>query len=145
MATPRRPSKPRRSKVAQNIVANTPASGWTLATAKQKQILDVNPKEPRYIRKGVKFHKGAINLTRDEFTKKAFGLHRRKLAEARAAPAIEGRLSGAEHPVYGYKRRLTAKVKALINERRRVFTFPVLQGVDHRVPIAVFDPRLRAA
>jgi hypothetical protein len=114
MTTTRRPAKPPRSKTAQNIVDNTPASGWKLATKKQKLALGVNPKEPRYIRKGARFHKGAINLTRDEFTKKAFGLHRRKLAETRAT---EG---GATHPVHGYQRPLTEKMRAIINERRRL-------------------------
>jgi hypothetical protein len=111
----RRPAKPRRSKVAQNIVNNTPASGWRLATKREKLRLDVNPDEPRYVRKGVRVRKNdPINLTRDEFTKKAFGLHRRKLAEVRATP------EGAAHPVHGYKRPLTEKMRAVINERRRL-------------------------
>jgi hypothetical protein len=57
---------------------------------------------------------GSIFISRDEFTKKAFGLHRRQLAEARAAPG------GAAHPVHGYKRPPTSKLKALFNERRRL-------------------------
>ena len=70
MAALRRPAKPRRSKTAQNIVDNTPASGWQLATKHEKIRLDVNPHEPRYVRKDAKqVRKGSINLTRDEFTK----------------------------------------------------------------------------
>lgn len=115
MAALRRPAKPRRSKTAQNIVDNTPASGWQLATKHEKIRLDVNPHEPRYVRKDAKqVRKGSINLTRDEFTKKAYGLHRRKLAEARATE------EGAAHPHYGYKRLLTEKLRALINKRRRL-------------------------
>jgi hypothetical protein len=111
----RRPAKPRRSKAGQNIVNNTPAFGWRLATKREKLKLDVNPNEPRYVRKGVRVRKNdTINLTRDEFTKKAFGLHRRKLAEARATE------EGAAHPRYGYKRPLTQKLRALFNENRRL-------------------------
>jgi hypothetical protein len=111
----RRPVKPRRSRVGQNIVDNTPASGWRLATKREKQKLDVNPNEPRYVRKGVRVRKNdPINLTRDEFTKKAFGLHRRKLAEVRATE------EGAAHPRYGYKRPLSEKMRELIRSRRRL-------------------------
>ena len=111
----KRPPLPPRSKVAQNIVDNTPASGWRLATKLEKHRLGVNLHEPRYVRKGAKLvRKGSINLTRDEFTKKAFGLHRRKLAEARATP------EGAAHPRYGYKRPLTTRIRELIEKRRRL-------------------------
>jgi hypothetical protein len=77
--------------------------------------LDVNPNEPRYVRKGARVRKNdPINLTRDEFTKKAFGLHRRKLAEVRATE------EGAAHPHYGYKRPLTEKMRELLRVRRRL-------------------------
>jgi hypothetical protein len=76
-------SKPRRPKVAQNIVDNTPASGWRLASRKEKARLGVSLVEPRYVRKGIPVRSRSINLTRDEFTKKAFGLNRRQLAAAR--------------------------------------------------------------
>lgn len=111
----RRSVKPRRSRVGQNIVDNTPASGWRLATKREKQQLDVNPNEPRYVRKCIRVRKNdPINLTRDEFTKKAFGLHRRKLAEVRATE------EGAAHPRYGYKRPLSEKMRELIRSRRRL-------------------------
>ena len=46
---------------------------------------------PCYVRKdGKLIRKGSINLTRDEFTVKAFGLNRRKLAEARERRGASG-------------------------------------------------------
>lgn len=116
MSPPRPPHKSRRSKVAQNIVNNTPATGWRLAKPKEKTRLGISSKEPFYVHKDVRVRKGSVFISRDEFTVKAFGLHRRKLAEAWATP------EGASHPVHGYKRPggLTEKMRALINERRRL-------------------------
>ena len=112
--TARPPHRTRRSKVAQNIVSNTPAGDWRLASPKEKTRLGISSKEPFYVRKNTRVRKGSVFITRDEFTVKAFGLHRRKLAEARAAP------EGAAHPRYGYKRPLTEKMRALLNTRRRL-------------------------
>lgn len=106
-----------RSKVARNIIDNTPAGDWSLATKKEKRRLGVSLAQPYYIRKidrerGVR--KRTIHITRDAFTVKKYGLDRRKLAEARAK---EG---GAAHPRHGYKRPLTAKMRELLNKRRRL-------------------------
>src|ERR1700730_9430494 len=112
--TRRLPHRTRRSKIAQNIVNNTPASGWRLASSKEKTRLGIASKEPFYVRKNVQVRKGSVFLSRDEFTKKSTGLPRRKLAEARATP------SGAVHPQHGYKRPLSEKMRGLLNERRRL-------------------------
>jgi hypothetical protein len=108
-------AKIRRSKVAQNIVDNTPATGWRAATEKEKLKLGVSLRQPYYVRTGIKrVRKNTIVITRDEFTVKKFGMHRRKLAEVRATE------EGAAHPRYGYKRPPTEKMQALLNSRRRL-------------------------
>lgn len=112
--TSRSPHKTRRSKVAQNIVNNTPAGGWRLAKPKEKVRLGISSKEPFYVRKNVKVRKGSVFISRDEFTVKAFGLHRRKLAEVHATE------EGAAHPRHGYKRPLSEKMRALLRTRRRL-------------------------
>jgi hypothetical protein len=108
-------AKIRRSKVAQNIVSNTPAADWKLATKKEKRTLGVSLNQPYYIRKTeTRVRKRTIVITRDELTVKKFGMNRRKLAEARATEA------GATHPVHGYRRPLTEKMRELLQRRRRL-------------------------
>jgi hypothetical protein len=104
----------RRSKVAQNIVKNTPASGWRLATLPEKLRLRVSIKVPRYVRKDTIIRKGSISLSRDELTLKKFGLNRRQLVKARAAKG------GALHPVYGYQSPRLRHL-GLIREARREY------------------------
>jgi hypothetical protein len=56
--TPRPPHRTRRSKIAQNIVNNTPAGDWRRATRKEKIRLGISSKEPFYVRKCVAVRKG---------------------------------------------------------------------------------------
>jgi hypothetical protein len=97
----------------QNIIDNTPASGWRLATKKEKRLLGKSVEQPYYVTKAAKrIRKGSPVLTRDAYTVKAFGMHRRKLAQVRATP------EGAAHPVHGYKRPITGKLAELLQKRR---------------------------
>jgi hypothetical protein len=97
----------------QNIVDNTPASGWRLATKKERRLLGKSVKQPYFVLKTAKqIRKGSPVLTRDAFTVKQHGMHRRALAEFRAKP------EGAAHLEHGYKRPLSEKMAELLRKRR---------------------------
>jgi hypothetical protein len=97
----------------QNIIDNTPASGFRLATAKEKRLLGKSTKQPYYVTRAAKrIRKGSPVITRDAYTVKLHGMHRRKLAEFRATP------EGAAHPVHGHKRPLSEKMAKLLGKRR---------------------------
>jgi hypothetical protein len=106
--------KTRRGKVARNIIKNTPASGWHLATLSEKLRLRVPIKVPRYVRNDTIVRKGSVSLSRDEFTVKKFGLNRRQLVKVRAEKG------GTSHPVYGYQTPGLRHL-GLIREARREY------------------------